>query len=206
MDMKFMSLNDFAQKTAGKDSVPGGGSVAALAGAIGAALSGMVASLTIDKKGYEQHRSEMLELIEKTNALRERLLDDIQRDCTSFDAYIKALSLPKDTEQQQNERRAALQQALKEAAAVPLEVAQTALEIMPLAKLAVKYGNANAVTDGVISAMMARTAVLSALCNVKINLVSIKDKEYVSKTSQLVKKLESDAVSMESDILACAPF
>lgn len=206
MDMKTMTLSEFTQRIAGKESVPGGGSVAALAGAIAAALSAMVASLTIDKKGYEQHRPEMLNLFEKADALRERLLDGIQRDCTSFDAYITALSLPKETEPQKQARSTALQQALKDASAVPLEVAQTALEIMPLAKLAVQYGNTNAVTDGVISAMMARTAVLAALCNVKINLGSIKDTDYVSKMAHHVQKLEQAAIQMEKDILANAAF
>lgn len=206
MDIKTMTLGEFTKRTAGKEPVPGGGSVAALAGAIAAALSGMVASLTIDKKGYEQHRPEMLSLFEKAEALRARLLDDIQRDCTSFDAYITALALPKETGRQKETRSAALQQALKAASAVPLEVAQTALEIMPLAKLAVQYGNANAVSDGVISAMMARTAVLAALCNVKINLGSIKDADYVAKTAQHVQELEQAAIRMEKDILAGAPF
>ena len=206
MDIKTMTLSEFTKKTASKESVPGGGSAAALVGATAAALSGMVASLTIDKKGYEQHRPEMINLLEKAEALRVRLLDDIERDCTSFDAYIAALTLPKETEEQKELRSAALQQALKSASAVPLEVAQTALEIMPLAKLAVQYGNANAVSDGVISAMMARTAVLAALCNVKINLGSIKDADYVAKTAQQVRRLEQAAVQMEKDILAVAPF
>lgn len=206
MDMKNMTLSEFTQRTASKDSVPGGGSVAALAGSIAAALSGMVASLTIDKKGYEQHRPEMLNLFEKAETLRVRLLDDIQRDCISFDAYISALALPKDSDAQKEARSAALQQALKAAAAVPLEVAQTALEIMPLAKLAVQYGNANTVTDGIISAMMARTAVLAALCNVKINLASIKDADYVAKTAHQVQKLEQAAIQMEKDILSSAPY
>ncbi|WMJ83674.1 cyclodeaminase/cyclohydrolase family protein [Oscillospiraceae bacterium LTW-04] len=206
MDIKAMSLSEFTQRTASKASVPGGGSVAALAGAIAAALSGMVASLTIDKKGYEQHRPEMLNLFERAEVLRARLLDDIERDCTSFDAYIAALALPKETDQQKEARSAALQQALKVASAVPLEVAQTALEIMPLAKLAVQYGNTNAVSDGVISAMMARTAILAALCNVKINLGSIKDADYVAKTAQHVQKLEQVAIQMEKDILAATSF
>ena len=206
MDIKTMTLSEFTQKTASKESVPGGGSAAALVGATAAALSGMVASLTIDKKGYEQHRPEMLNLLEKAEGLRVRLLDDIERDCTSFDAYIAALTLPRETEEQRELRSAALQQALKVASAVPLEVAQTALEIMPLAKLAVQYGNTNAVSDGIISAMMARTAVLAALCNVKINLGSIKDADYVAKTAHQVQRLEQAAIQMEKDILAAAPL
>ena len=206
MHVKDMTLDEFTQKTAGKEPIPGGGSVSALAGAISASLSGMVASLTIDKKGYEQHRNEMCGLLEKAEQLRVRLLDDIQRDCTSFDSYIRALSLPKDTEQQKAERYDALQLALKEAASIPLEVAQTALEIMPLAKIAVLHGNTNTVTDGVISAMMARTAVLAALCNVKINLRMIKNEDYVKKTAEIVRQLEQQAVTMEEEILASAQY
>lgn len=204
MDIKSMTLLEFTAKTASKDAVPGGGSVAALSGAIAASLSSMVASLTIGKKGYEDKQGEMMQLSERTEALRLKLLADIERDCTSFDAYIKALSLPKDSDKEKAARSAALQSALKEASQVPLEVAQTALQIMPLAEKAVLNGNKNAITDGVISAMMARTAVLSALLNVKINLASIKDEQYTKSAWEIVKKLESDAVSMEADIIAKA--
>ncbi|HWP51144.1 MAG TPA: cyclodeaminase/cyclohydrolase family protein [Clostridia bacterium] len=107
MDMQMLTHSDFTQRPVSKEPMPGGGNVAALTGAVAIALSSMVASLTIDKKGYEQHRPEMLKLFEKAELLRECLLEDIQRDCTSFDAYITALVLPKATEQQQKERSAA---------------------------------------------------------------------------------------------------
>ena len=204
MDMKFMTLTEFADKTAGKESVPGGGSVSALSGALAAALAGMVAGLTIGKKGYEEHEQDMVELGKQAADLRLQLLDDIQRDSTSFNGYMDALAMPKDTDEEKAVRRAAMQNALKHAAQVPFEVAVTSLKIMPLAKTVVIKGNSNAVTDGLVAAMMTRTAVLGALYNVKINLGSIKDEEYVSDMKLKVSKVEAEAVSMEKEIIALA--
>ena len=91
MEMKKMTLDEFTAKTASKAAVPGGGSVAALCGALAASLSAMVASLTIGKKGYEEKNEQMTELFDKAEALREKLLEDIDRDCECFDGYIKAI-------------------------------------------------------------------------------------------------------------------
>lgn len=206
MDIKYMTLDEFTKKTAEKASVPGAGSVAALAGAIGASLAGFVASLTIDKPGYQHFRDEMCAILQKSEMLRVKLLDDIQRDCTAFNAYITALSLPEDNNGQQTERHIILQQALKDAILVPLEIAQTALSIMPLAKLAAEHGNDNAITDGIISAIMVRTSAMTALCSVKINLKLIEDPHYVLQTTDLVNGLERQVLAMEAEILSKAPF
>ncbi len=206
MSMKDFSLDEFTSLTASSSPSPGGGSIAALTGAIAASLSSMVAALTVDKIGYEQHREEMERLTSRCEELRVELLDDIDRDCCSFDGYIAALKLPKDTDEQKEARKAELQNALKCAAEVPLSIAKTAIKVMPLAESAVVNGNKNAVTDGVISAMMSRTAVLSALCNVKINLNMIKDEEYVDKISAEVRYLEWAAVEAEQKIISLAGF
>ena len=206
MEMKNLTLDEFTAKTASSSPSPGGGSIAALTGAVAASLSSMVAALTVDKKGYEQHFDEMRDIQNRCEQLREKLLGDIDRDCTSFDGYIAALKLPKDTDEQKSARTAAMQQALKDAAEVPLSIAQTSLLVMPIAKAAVINGNKNAVTDGVISAMMCRTAVLSALCNVKINLNMIKDAEYTDKTWAEVKRLEAEAIEMEKEIRELSGF
>lgn len=118
----------------------------------------MVANLTIGKEKYAEAENEMRELAEKGQAIREKLIADIQRDSSSFNLYMAALRMPKDTEEEKAARREAMQRGLKEAAVVPLSVAETASEIFPLAEAAVARGNANAVTDGLVSAMMARTA------------------------------------------------
>lgn len=200
--MKEMTLVEFAKQTASSSPVPGGGSIAALAGALSAALAQMVAELTVNKKGYEDSEEKMKELASKAEAIREQLLDDIKRDSESFNKYMEALKLPKETDEEKIFRTNMMQEGLKEAAIVPFEVASLAYEIMPLAEEAVISGNKNAVTDGLVSAMMARTAVLSALLNTRINLGSIKDEAFVKEYSEKVEKLEKQTIEFEKNILA----
>jgi len=201
MEMKNMTIEDFISKTASSEPAPGGGSVAALAGALAGALAEMVARLTIDKKGYEDVQEEMKEISQKAEKIRIQLIDDIQRDTNSFNKYMQALGMPKETEDQKEIRRNAMQAGLKAAAIVPFEVANTAYEIMELAEIAVEKGNTNAVTDGLVAAMMARTAVLSALLNTKINLGSIKDEQFVREYADKVRELEIRAIEFEGKIL-----
>ena len=200
-ELKDLTIEDFAKVTASDAPAPGGGSVAAAAGSLAAALAEMVANLTIGKEKYAEAENEMRELAEKGQAIREKLIADIQRDSSSFNLYMAALRMPKDTEEEKAARREAMQRGLKEAAVVPLSVAETAAEIFPLAEAAVARGNANAVTDGLVSAMMARTAVLSALLNVKINLNSIKDEAFRADMEKQVKGLEKTASEYEAKIL-----
>lgn len=200
-ELKDLTIEEFAKVTASDAPAPGGGSVAAAAGSLAAALAEMVANLTIGKEKYAEAENEMRELTEKGQAIREKLIADIQRDSSSFNLYMAALRMPKDTEEEKAARREAMQRGLKEAAVVPLSVAETAAEIFPLAEAAVARGNANAVTDGLVSAMMARTAVLSALLNVKINLNSIKDEAFRADMEKQVKGLEKTASEYEAKIL-----
>lgn len=200
-ELKDLTIEEFAKVTASDAPAPGGGSVAAAAGSLAAALAEMVANLTIGKEKYAEAENEMRELAGKGQAVREKLIADIQRDSSSFNLYMAALRMPKDTEEEKTARREAMQRGLKEAAMVPLSVAETAAEIFPLAEAAVARGNANAVTDGLVSAMMARTAVLSALLNVKINLNSIKDEAFRADMEKQVKRLEKTAPEYEAKIL-----
>lgn len=199
--MREMTIEAFAQQTASSEPVPGGGSISALAGALAAALTEMVAGLTIGKKKYADVQSEMEEAIPVMQAMRGQLLDDIKRDSESFDLYMQALSLPKDTEDQRQARSEAMQAGLKAAVAVPLSVARNAVKILPYAEVMVTKGNKTAVTDGLVAAMMARTAVLGALYNVKINLQSIKDEAFIREISGEVEELEEKALSMEREIM-----
>lgn len=201
-DLKTLSVEQFAEITGSDAPAPGGGSVAALAGGLGAALAEMVANLTIGKAKYADVDGEMRELAAKGAELRKELIDSIQKDTESFTAYMNALGMPKDTDEQKAVRRAAMQNGLKEAAKVPLEVAEIAVKIFPVAEAVVAKGNANAVTDGLVSTMLARTAVLSALLNVKINLGSIKDEAFVSEMAAKVAALEEEAIASEKRILA----
>lgn len=206
MEMKDMTLVQFCATTASNEPAPGGGSVSALAGALAASLAEMVAQLTIGKKGYEDAAEEMKAMIPQAAALRAELLEEITRDSTSFSAYMEALTLPKDTDEQKEVRRNAMQSALKVAAEVPLHVAVTASKIMPLAAALVKRGNSNAVTDGIVAAMMTRTAVLGALLNVKINLGSIKDEAYVTEMKAKIHEIETAIVRDEAAVLADSPL
>lgn len=199
--MKNMTIEAFAQQTASSEPVPGGGSISALAGALAAALSEMVAGLTIGKKKYAEVEEEMKAVIPGMRKTQEQLLVDIRRDSESFDLFMQALTLPKDTEEEKQARTEAMQNGLKEAVKVPLSVAKASYEILPVAELMVTKGNQTAVTDGLVATMMARTAVLGALFNVKINLQSIKDETFVSEISKEVEELEKKAVEFEKKIL-----
>lgn len=200
--MKNMTIEAFAQLTASNEPVPGGGSISALAGALAAALAEMVAGLTIGKKKYAEVEDEMKAVVAPMRKLQEQLLLDIQRDSESFDLYMQALTLPKETEEEKAARTAAMQEGLKAAVKVPLSVANAAYEILPVAELMVNKGNQTAVTDALVATMLARTAALSALFNVKINLQSIKDEAFVAETSKEVEALERKTVDFEKKILA----
>ena len=200
--MKNMTIQQFAMQTASNEPVPGGGSISALAGSLAAALTEMVAGLTIGKKKYADAEEEMKAAIEAMRPIRDQLLDDIKRDSESFDQYMQALALPKETEEEKAARTEAMQNGLKAAVAVPLSVAKAACGILPYAETMVVKGNKTAVTDALVATMMARTAVLGAGFNVKINLESIKDQEYVDRIGKEVAELEKQAVEMEKKILA----
>ena len=135
-ELKDLTIEEFAKVTASDAPAPGGGSVAAAAGSLAAALAEMVANLTIGQEKYAEAENEMRELAEKGQAIREKLIADIQRDSSSFNLYMAALRMPKDTEEEKAARREAMQRGLKEAAVVPLSVAETAAEIFPLAAAA----------------------------------------------------------------------
>ncbi|WP_304943460.1 cyclodeaminase/cyclohydrolase family protein [Vallitalea guaymasensis] len=195
------SVSQFLDATASNDPVPGGGSIAASSGATAAALVEMVANLTIGKKKYEDVNDEMKEISKKANDLRQQLLKYIDIDSEAFNRVMNAYKLPKDTEEQKIVRKMTIQNAMKYAASVPLEVAKKSYDIMELSMRVVESGNKNAVTDGAVSAMMARTAVLSAIYNVKINLSSIKDNIYVEKVDSEVSWLEMNVNSKEKEIL-----
>jgi methenyltetrahydrofolate cyclohydrolase len=195
-----MTITEFLEKTAANTPVPGGGSVAALNAAVAASLVEMVANLTIGKKGFEEKKADMQDLASRAAGYRQKLAGDIDRDSDAFDGVMAAFRLPKQTEEEKEKRRRAVQAALETAARVPLEVAEDALKIMELAQKAVAEGNPNAVTDGTVAAMTARTAVLSALYNVKINLTSMTDRSFVEKTSQRVQEIESVVETKEKEI------
>lgn len=199
--MKTMSIEEFLDATASSTPVPGGGSVAAVCGSLSAALTEMVANLTVGKKKYADVEGDMLIVSNKANTLRESLIEDIQKDSNAFALVMEAFKLPKETDEEKEIRSIAIQNGLKMAAETPLEVARKAYSIMFLGEEVLTKGNNNAVTDGLVSVMLARTAVLSALLNVKINLESIKDAVYVEALTKEVKELEEKCMEKEKEVL-----
>ena len=197
-----LNLEEFLNETASSSPVPGGGSVAALCACIAASLSEMVAGLTIGKKGFEAVEEEMIGMAGRASELRKRLMKDIDRDADAYKAVMTAYRLPRGEDTEKKKRAAAIEKALKNAAMVPLEVARAAFELIDLAGIAVQKGNPNAVTDGAVGAMTARTAVLAALYNVKINLSTIKDNAFIESVSREVERLETEIVKKEQRIFA----
>lgn len=195
-------ITDFLEKTASGTPVPGGGSVSALSAALGAGLAEMVANLTIAKKGYEAVASEMEEVAETLQNLRQKLVLEVDKDSNAYQGVLAAFKLPKGTEKQKEQRAAAIQDAMKNAARIPLGVAYDALQVMDLAEKAIRNGNRNAVSDGAVGTMMARTAGLGAIFNVKINLASVKDKAFVEDMLREVNQLESRVHEREKEILS----
>jgi len=197
-----LKVKQFLEETASNSPVPGGGSVAALSGALAAGLAEMVAGLTVGRKGFEAVEPKMKSIREKARAFRTKLVEDIQSDSDAYNQVMAAYKLPKQTEAEKMERSKAIQAGLRQAAQVPLQVARHSLQILGLAETVITQGNPNAVTDGAVGAMLARTAGLAALYNVKINLSSIKDKEFVEETAQEVNHLEAEILHRERQILA----
>ena len=196
-----MNLDDFVKQVGSKEPVPGGGSVSALAGSLAAALSNMVASLTVGKKKYAESEEDMKKVQEDAIILQEDLISDITRDSEAFNRVMEAFKMPKGSDEEKSQRKEAIQKGSKHASEIPFNVAEKSLKIMDLAKLVVEKGNKNAITDGAVSAMLARTAGLGALYNVKINLSSIKDEDYVSKMNSKVSEIENALIQKEKEIL-----
>ncbi len=179
----------FLEALASSAPTPGGGSVAAVSGAIGAALVAMVGGLTVGKEGYEEVSDRMAELVRAAEEAREAFLGFADRDAEAFDGVMAAFKLPKETDEQKAARSAAIQQAFSAAAEVPLEVARLAVALQELAREAVETGNANAASDGDAAGQVLYAATQSALANVEINIGSLKDEGRVSRMREEVDSL-----------------
>ena len=195
-------ITEYLAKAAAGTAVPGGGSVAALNAALAAGLTEMVANLTVGKKGYEAVQEDMKDLAGKAAQLRSTLTAAIDKDADAYTEVMAAYKLPKATEEEEALRKQKIQDAIKHAALVPLEVAKEALQVLDLAGRAIRKGNKNAASDGAVAAMNARTAALAAIYNVRINLSSIKDDAFVEKLAQEAEELQTQVVKRENDALS----
>lgn len=197
-----LTVKGLLAETAGDAPVPGGGSISALNGAIAAALAEMVANLTIGKKKYADVQDEMVEIAKSVAALQKELVLDVDRDSEAYDGVSQAFKLPKETDEEKAIRSAAIQENTKKAALVPMEVARRASALLPSIEAVVARGNQNAVTDGCVAMMCARVAVVGALFNVRINLTSIKDEEFVARLREEADRLEADVLAREAAVIA----
>ncbi|WP_443659064.1 cyclodeaminase/cyclohydrolase family protein [Clostridium algidicarnis] len=202
--LKELTVENFAKELASKSPAPGGGSAAALSATLAASLSSMVFNLTIGKKAYENLKDEEKECIinalKKTEVLREEYLDIMQEDTTVFLKVMDAYKMPKDSEDEKNLRKIKIEEAYKLALEVPRRLSEKCFELYKYIEIAAKYGNANAISDAGVSALMIQAALEGASLNVKINLASLEDiklKETLLKeTNTLIKEgsIKKDAI------------
>ena len=196
-----MKVNGFLSELASNSPAPGGGSVAALSGSLGAALSSMVCNLTVGKEKYADVQDEIKKALKQSELLRKELIDLIDNDTEAFNDVIKGFKMPKETEEQKKKRSAEIQKGYKKAAQVPLKTAETCEKILDVAKVVAEKGNVNSITDAAVSAIMAKAGVEGAILNVKINLGSIKDEAFVKKISSELDALQKNASTKTEDIL-----
>lgn len=196
-----MTITEFANETASESPAPGGGSVSACMGALGAALGTMVANLSAHKKGWDDRWEEFSDWAEKGKQYHNRLLALIDEDTQAFNGIMTAFGLPKSTEEEKQIRHAAIQSATKNAMEIPFQVMQTAYGAMEMIKAMAEIGNPNSVSDAGVGALALRAAVMGAGLNVKINASGLDDKIYVAEIQAKADELEQKADEMEKAIL-----
>lgn len=191
-----MTLTDFANETASESPAPGGGSIAAYLGTLGVSLGTMVANLSSHKKGWDERWKEFSDWAENGQSLKDSLLAMVDEDTNSFNRIMQAFGLPKSTEEEKKIRSAEIQAATKYATEVPFQVMQLALQSFELIKAMAETGNPNSVTDAGVGALCARSAVIGAYLNVRINAGGLTDKSFaadiISKAEALCKKAEEE--------------
>lgn len=196
-----LTIKEFLQETASDSPVPGGGSISALNGAIATALTEMVANLTIGKKKYADYEGQMKAIAVEAASIREKLMRYIDEDSEAYNQVFAAFKLPKETEEEKAIRSNQIQEATKVAALVPMKVAEEIASVMETIIYVAHKGNQNAVTDACVAMMAARTCVLGALLNVRINLSSIKDEEFVKRMREKCDFCEAEAIRIEAKLL-----
>ncbi len=197
-----MTLTDFAYETASESPAPGGGSIAAYLGALGAALGTMVANLSSHRRGWDDRWKEFSDHANAGQRLTRTLLDQVDEDTTAFTRVMTAFGLPKSTDLEKATRHTAIQSATREATEVPFRVMQTALASMALIKSMAESGQESSVSDAGVGALCARSAVMGAFLNVKINAASLTDKAYANDIVSRGAELERQAQALETETLA----
>jgi formiminotetrahydrofolate cyclodeaminase len=194
-------LQVYLDDAAANKPAPGGGSVSACVGALGAALVSMVCNLTVGREKFADVDAEMTTLVAASEAARARLEQLLQDDTTAYNGVITAFKMPKDTDAEKAARKAAVQAGLIIAADVPLEICKVAVEVCRLSKTAAELGNPQAVTDAGIGAILGEAAVVGAALNVRINLGSIEDCDYTSAAAAHIDEIQAEAAALRAEVL-----
>ncbi|UTW66564.1 glutamate formimidoyltransferase [bacterium SCSIO 12643] len=196
-----MNLREFANETAGESPAPGGGSISAYVGALGVSLGTMVANLSAHKRGWDDRWEEYSEWAVKGDYFKERLLALVDEDTNAFNKIMDAFKLPKDTDEEKALRQQAIQDATKYAIEVPIHVMENALASMEVMNAMVDMGLQSSLSDGAVGALCARTAVMGAYLNVKINAADLKDETFKAEMLQKGAEMEKTALNLEQEIL-----
>jgi glutamate formiminotransferase/formiminotetrahydrofolate cyclodeaminase len=196
-----MTCTGFADETASESPAPGGGSISAYMGALGVSLGTMVANLSSHKAGWDERWEEFSDWAEKGQALKDELLHLVDEDTNAFNKIMDALGLPKSTDTEKAARTAAIQEATKYAIEIPFRVMKKSFEAMEILKAMAETGNPNSVSDGGVGALAARSAVMGAYLNVRINASGLNDKTFVEKVISEGALIEKQAQEAEKEIL-----
>jgi len=196
-----MNLQAFADETASESAAPGGGSIAAYLGSLGASLATMVANLSSHKRGWDQRWEEFSIWAEKGQLLKQYLLDMVDEDTNAFNGIMNAFGLSNTTDEEKSIRKKAIQAATKHAIVTPFKVMQLATDSFDIIKAMAEEGNPNSASDAGVAALCARSAVLGAYLNVKINCVSLDDTDFVAEILLKCKEIADNAIGQENEIL-----
>jgi glutamate formiminotransferase / formiminotetrahydrofolate cyclodeaminase len=196
-----MPLNAFADETASESPAPGGGSIAAYVGALGASLATMVANLSSHKKGWDERWQEFSNWAAKGQQCKNELLQLVDADTAAFNKIMEAFALPKATDEEKTKRTEAIQAATKYAIEIPFKVMQTAAAGMEIAKAMAQTGNPSSVSDAGVGALCIRTAVMGAFMNVRINASGYNNKDFVNDIITKGKTIENNIIAEEAEVL-----
>jgi len=197
-----MNLREFADETASESPAPGGGSISAYVGSLGVSLAAMVANLSSHKPGWDDKWEEFSSWADKGQVLKDQLLMLVDKDTQAFNKIMSAFGLPKSSDEEKKARSQAIQEATKYATEVPFKVMQLSYESMAIIEAMAKTGNPNSISDAGVGALCARTAVMGAFLNVKINAKGLADKKFARSIVQKGKSLQGKAKKAETRILA----
>jgi len=197
-----LNLKDFANETASESPAPGGGSISAYMGALGISFGTMVANLSSHKRGWDERWEEFSDWAEKGQFYKDELVKMVDEDTNAFNKIMDAFGLPKSNDEEKRARKEAIEEATKFATEVPLKVMKLCYESMETIKAMAEVGNPNSVSDAGVGALAARSGVMGAFLNVKINASGLADKDYAAKKIAEGEDIQIKAQEMEKHILA----